>query len=227
MKLFAKCDHHGPYCTHPWYRYEEMTNVITHGAGVLLSIAATVLLIVQAARFGSARGVVGCAVFGTTLILTYFSSAIYHLVRDLRIKHRLRIFDHISIYLLIAGTYTPFTLVSLYGAWGWSLFGVIWGLAVVGIGFKLYSVDKLAWLSTLTYVLMGWVILVAIVPIVEALPAGALFWLVLGGLLYTGGVIFFLMETVPFAHTFWHLFVLAGSVCHFFAVLYYVAPLAN
>ncbi len=227
MQLFAKCDHHTPECLHHWRRIEENANALTHFIGACLGVAALIILVVQASRFGSARSVIGCAVFGMSLILTYASSACYHFVSDLTIKHHLRRVDHMSIYLLIAGSYTPFTLVSLYGPWGWSLFGTIWGLALFGFAFKAYSADKFEWLSTLTYVLMGWVALVAIVPIIENLPLPALMWLIGGGVLYTVGVFFFLLETVPFAHTVWHLFVLAGSMCHFFAVLFYVAPISN
>jgi hemolysin III len=227
MRLFAKCDHSTQDCTHRWHRIEEQANGLTHLLGALLGIVALVLLVVQASRFGSVRSVIGCAVFGASLIVTYTSSAAYHFVTNLTIKHHLRRVDHMSIYLLIAGSYTPFTLVSLYGPWGWSLFGVIWGLALIGFGFKLYSADKFEWISTLTYVLMGWAALVAIVPIIENLPLPALIWLIGGGVLYTVGVFFFLLETVPFAHTIWHLFVLGGSICHFFAVLFYVAPIAN
>ena len=227
MKLFSKCDHHTHACPHNWYRLEERANGLTHLIGALLSVVALVLLVVQAAEHGSARGVVGSAIFGASLILTYTSSAAYHFASNLTVKFHLRRIDHMSIYLLIAGSYTPFTLVSLYGAWGWSLFGVIWGLALIGFGFKIYSAEKFEWLSTLTYVLMGWAALVAIVPIVENLPLPALIWLISGGILYTVGVFFFLLETVPFGHTIWHLFVLGGSICHFFAVLFYVAPVVN
>ena len=226
MNLFAKCPHL-PGCAHPWHKREELWSSLTHFIGALLSIAALVLLVIKAAEHGSARSVVACAIFGASLILTYLSSAEYHFVSNLRTKHHFRTIDHISIYLLIAGTYTPFTLVSLYGPWGWSLFGVVWGLAIIGIAFKIYSVDKFAWLSTLTYVLMGWVALIAIVPIIHSVPPGALFWMLLGGVLYTAGVVFFLLETVPYAHTIWHLFVIAGSTCHFFAVFWYVAPVIN
>ena len=227
MKLFAKCDHHTKACSHHWHRYEEWANGVTHLTAALLSIAALVLLVIEAARFGSVRSVIGCAVFGTCLIILYSASAAYHFARDLNLKHNLKRVDHMSIYLLIAGSYTPFTLVSLYGPWGWSLFGTIWGLAVVGFGFKMYSPDKFEWISTLTYVLMGWVALVAIVPILENVPLHGLLWLISGGILYTLGVFFFLLETVPFAHTIWHLFVMAGGICHFFAVLFYVAPIVN
>lgn len=211
-------------CGHTWYRREELANTLTHALGFVVGIGAFVALMIQSDVHGSERNVVGCAVFGTSLLFTYLSSAIYHYVENLNIKHRLRYLDHISIYFLIAGTYTPFTLVTLDGPWGWTLFGVIWSFAAFGICFKIYTITELEWLSTLVYVLMGWTVLVAIVPIVENLPLHALFWLVGGGIFYTVGVLFFLLETLPFSHTIWHLFVMAGSICHFFAIYWYVAP---
>ncbi|MDO8953251.1 MAG: hemolysin III family protein [Gammaproteobacteria bacterium] len=223
MRVFVKCNHLHENCTHKWFRIEEVSNGITHFIGLLLSIVALVLLVVRSSELGSARTIVACSIFGVSLIFTYFSSTIYHLTVNSLLRKRYRMFDHISIYWLIAGSYTPFTLVSLQGAWGWSLFGVVIGLAVVGTIFKIVAVDKLEVLSTLTYVAMGWIIVVAVVPITDALPVHALLWLIAGGLLYTFGVIFFMMETVPFGHTIWHLFVLAAGFCHFWAVYWYVA----
>lgn len=224
MKLFAKCSHLSPDCPHWWYRHEEVANAISHVIGMLLGVAALVTLIVDACCWGTARNIIGVAIFGSSLTLTYGASALYHFTRDLALKRHLQRLDHICIYLLIAGTYTPFTLVPLHGIWGWSLFTVIWGLASLGILFKLWFFGKWEWLSTLTYVLMGWAVLIAIVPLLDHLPNMAVIWLISGGLAYTFGVFFFLMETVPFMHTVWHLFVLAGSICHYFAVLFYVAP---
>jgi hemolysin III len=220
MKLFQKCTHQHDDCTHEWYPKEELA--ITHFIGAGLGIAALVIMVTEASEYQSARAIVGVTIFGVSLLLTYLASAIFHVV-PVRMKKPFRTIDHMCIYLLIAGTYTPFTLVPLYGVWGWSLFGVMWGLAAVGIVLKIKFTDRLEWLSTLTYVLMGWMALIAIVPLVHNLPAMALVWLVLGGAAYTLGVFFFLLETVPFAHTMWHLFVLAGSICHFFAVLFYIA----
>lgn len=225
MKIFKKCAHNTPSCSHTWYRHEELANTITHFIGALLGIAALISLIVDASLYGSARGIVGVAIFGSSLVITYSASALYHLVREPRIKYHLRKLDHICIYLLIAGTYTPVTLVTLHGAWGWSLFGITWGLALLGICFKLLCFGKLEWVSTLAYVLMGWVVLVAISPIIQHLPMAGLIWLCLGGLFYTLGVFFFLMETVAFMHTVWHIFVLLGSLCHYCAILFYVAPI--
>ncbi|MDF2690883.1 MAG: hemolysin [Gammaproteobacteria bacterium] len=223
MKLFTKCNHLHDQCTHTWFRYEEIANGLTHFIGLLLSVAALVLLVIRSSEHGSARTIVACTVFGLSLTFTYFSSTLYHMTINNLLRKRFRMLDHISIYWLIAGSYTPFTLVTLQGPWGWSLFGVVISLAIAGTIFKLIAVDKLEILSVLAYVGMGWIILVAVVPIVEALPFDALLWLLAGGLLYTFGVLFFMMETVPFAHTIWHLFVLTAGFCHFWAVYWYVA----
>lgn len=223
MSLFAKCAHH-PACLHPWARTEEMTNILSHSVGFFLAIAALVCLIIQASLHGSALSVVCCVVFGTSLVIAYGASSIYHSANLIAPKRILKAIDHIAIYILIAGTYTPFMLVALGGAWGWSLFGVVWALAVAGTVFKLIFLERYETISTLIYVLMGWLALIAIVPILNQFSPHCLAWVLAGGILYTIGVVFFLMETVPFAHTIWHFFVLMGSTCHFFAVLWYVAP---
>jgi hemolysin III len=226
-KLFASCNHMGPECNHGWFRLEEYANGLTHLIGILLAIYGLVMLVLQASHTGSGRTIVACTLFGVSLIFTYVSSTLYHMAVNNVLRRYLRMLDHISIYWLIAGSYTPFTLVILQGAWGWSLFGVEVGLAVAGTIFKLIAHDRLEILSVLTYIAMGWIIIVAIVPIVNALPAQAIALLVGGGLLYTFGVLFYMMETVPFAHTIWHLFVLAAGVCHFLAVYWYVATVAG
>jgi hemolysin III len=228
-QLFAKCDHLNPGCTHTWVLQEERANVITHAIGMALSIAALVLLAVHAAEVGTALNIVSCVIYGVTLVLAYTSSTFYHSARKIGVKKVLRIIDHVCIYLLIAGTYTPFTLVPLAGPFGWTLFGIIWGLALAGSIFRCtFTSNKYEWLSTLIYVLMGWVvILIAIGPIVQALPIGCILWLLAGGLLYTAGVFFFLLETKPYCHTIWHFFVLFGSFCHFIAVYNYIAPMVT
>lgn len=203
---------------------EEIINSVTHGAGILLSIAALVLMVVFASLSGSAVHVVSCAIFGVTLILLYTASTLYHGIPYPRVKRILKIFDHCCIYLLIAGTYTPFLLVTLRGALGWTLFGVIWFLALLGVLFKLFFIHRFKIVSTIAYVLMGWIIILAIKPLMAALPAGGLIFLVAGGLAYSLGVIFYAWKKLPFNHAIWHLFVLAGSICHFFAVLFYVLP---
>ena len=203
---------------------EELANTLTHGLGLVLGIAGLVLLVVSASLRGGGRAVVSCSVYGASLVLLYAASTLYHSARSPRARRVFKIVDHSSIYLLVAGTYTPFLLVTLRGAWGWSLFGVVWGLAVAGIVFKTLFVHRFRLLSTLLYVGMGWVILIAIRPLLRALPAGGLAWLLAGGLCYTGGVAFYLWKRLPYGHAIWHLFVLAGSLCHFFGVLLYVVP---
>lgn len=204
---------------------EEIANSITHGVAAACSIAALVILVVFAALRGNAWHVVSCTIFGVTLILLYLASTIYHALPAGKAKLVFRILDHASIYLLIAGTYTPFTLVTLRGAWGWSLFGVVWALAVAGVVFQSLLIGRLPALSTSVYVLMGWVVVIAIRPLVHALPWGGLLWMLAGGLSYTLGVYFFVSKS-KFAHMVWHLFVIAGSLCHFFAVFFYVIPRA-
>jgi hemolysin III len=206
---------------------EETASGITHAAGLLGSIAAVSLLIVFASFSGDARCVVSICIYGTTLLLMYFASACYHFVRSPRTKRAMRIFDHATIYLLIAGTYTPVLLISMRGGWGWSMFGIIWGLAVAGIILKLFFVGRFELLSTITYVLMAWLALICLRPLIAAVPSGGVAWLFAGGLAYTSGVAFFLWDYLPFNHAIWHLFVLAGSVCHFLAVWLYVLPRAS
>lgn len=205
--------------------YEELANTITHAVGVALSIAGLVLLVVRAAMAGNAWQVVSFSIFGSSLILLYLASTLYHGFTSKRVKAVLRIFDHSAIYLLIAGTYTPFLLVTLRGPWGWSLFGVIWGLAVAGITFKIIFGPKYELVSTAFYLLMGWVVIIAIKPLLAALPTAGFIWLLGGGLAYSLGVIFFVWEKLPFNHAIWHGFVMTGSSLHFFAVLFYIAPL--
>ena len=203
---------------------EEIANAITHGIGLLLSIAGFVVLLVLAALRGTAWHIVACSIYGATLICLYAASTLYHAVISPRVKRALRIFDHSAIYLLISGTYTPFLLVSLRGPWGWSLFGVIWGLALAGVLFKFWFVERFAILSTAVYIAMGWLVVIAAKPVITHLPLTAIIWLLAGGLAYTGGVIFFAAKRIPYSHAIWHLFVLAGSICHYFAVLSTVIP---
>jgi hemolysin III len=202
---------------------EEIANSVTHGVAAALSVAALVLLVVFAALRGNVWHVVSCTVFGVTLILLYLASTLYHALPVGKAKEVFRILDHASIYLLIAGTYTPFTLVTLRGPWGWSLFGVIWTLAVAGVVFQSLLIGRLPALSTAVYVLMGWVVVIACRPLMHSLQWGGLLLLIAGGLAYTLGVYFFVSK-YKFAHMVWHLFVVAGSVFHFFAVLLYVIP---
>jgi hemolysin III len=203
---------------------EEVANTITHGIGLLLSIVGFVVLLVLAALRGTAWHIVACSIYGATLICLYTASTLYHAVISPRVKRALRIFDHSAIYLLIAGTYTPFLPVSLRGPWGWSLFGFIWGLALAGVLFKFWFVERFMILSTAVYIAMGWLVVIAAKPVITHVPFTALIWLLAGGLAYTGGVIFFAAKRIPCSHAIWHLFVLAGSICHYFAVLSTVIP---
>lgn len=197
---------------------EELLNVLTHGLGVILSLGAGAVLITLAAIFAGAREVVSVSIFVASLILLYTASTLYHAARHPDWKARLKVLDHCAIFLLIAGTYTPFTIAALKGGWGWSLFGTIWGLAVIGVVFKLFFTGRFHALSTATYVGMGWLVVVALVPLSQVLTPAALVWLVLGGVLYTSGTLFYHVDRIPYSHAIWHLFVLAGSICHFVAV---------
>jgi hemolysin III len=204
--------------------YEEIANSITHGIGFILSIIGLVVLIVLALLHGDVWRIVGCSVFGLALVVLYGASTLYHGLRSPRAKRVLKIVDHSAIYLLIAGTYTPFTLISLRGPWGWTLFGIVWSLSLIGIILKAFFVDRFKIASVLMYVGMGWVGLIALRPMIAAVPFASVLLLLVGGLLYTSGVIFFAWEKLPYNHTIWHVFVMAGSVCHFFAVMACLGP---
>lgn len=204
---------------------EELANALTHGTGLAASLAGLPILVLVAARSGGARQIVACSVFAATLVILYAASTLYHALPPSRAKQVLRVVDHSAIYLLIAGSYTPFTLGVLSGAWGWTLFGIVWGLAAAGILYKTLLGLRFPRLSTFWYVGMGWLAVVAIGPLTEALPAGGLAWLVAGGLCYTAGVPFYVRDRLRYRHAIWHLFVLAGSACHYAAVLgYATAP---
>ena len=206
------------------HHLEEMANSITHGLGILLSVAGLTLLAVFSALNGSALHVVACVVFGTSLVLLYTASTLYHSFRHPQLKKVFKIIDHSCIYILIAGTYTPFLLITLSGPLGWTLFGIIWFLTVSGIALKIFFVFRFKIISTLAYVLMGWIIIFAIKPLSQTLPPAGIVWLVAGGLSYSFGVIFYAWRRLPFSHGVWHLFVIGGSICHFFAVLFHVIP---
>ena len=191
--------------------------MLTHGAGILASAVGTAVLVGLAVGAGSAA-VVGASVFGGSLILLYTASTLYHATRRPTTKVRLKVLDHCAIYVLIAGTYTPFTLVGLRGAWGWSMFGVIWGLAAAGVVFKLFWTGRFPKVSTALYIAMGWLIVIAAVPTMRALSPPTLAWLFAGGVAYTSGTFFYHNRRIPYAHAIWHVFVLAGSVSHGIAV---------
>lgn len=205
---------------------EEIANSVTHGIGLLLAIAGLAVLSGFSSRYGNAWHMVSCAVFATTLILQYTFSTLYHSIQLPRAKSVMRILDHSAIFLLIAGTYTPFMLVNLRGAWGWTLFSVVWSLALLGILFQASLLRRWQGISLAIYIGMGWVVVVAIKPMLAAVAPGGLVLLLLGGLAYTIGVAFYLWKRLPYHHAIWHGFVLTGSILHFFAVLFYVIPLA-
>lgn len=199
---------------------EEIFNSITHGIGTLLSIAALVLLVIFAAIKGNVWHVVSFSVFGTTLILLYLSSTLYHSFTKIKIKNLFARFDHAAIFLLIAGTYTPFLLTALRGALGWTLFGIIWSVAIAGIVIRSIYLTKFRKLMVGLYLAMGWMFVVAIGPMMKNLPGISIIFLFLGGLMYSLGVIFYVWRNLKYGHGIWHLFVLAGSIMHFFSVIY-------
>ncbi len=203
---------------------EEIANAITHGLGVGLSIAALVLLIVVAATKGNGWHLASAIVYGTTLLLLYLGSTLYHSIPGEKARHVLKIIDHSAIYLLIAGTYTPFTLVTLRDSGGWWLFGIVWSLAAVGISLEAFWVYRPKWVSAVVYLGMGWLVVTAMHPLMANLAAPGFWLLVAGGLAYTLGTVFYVLKKIPYMHAVWHLFVLGGSVCHFLAVMLFVLP---
>ena len=206
---------------------EERINALTHGIGTALAVTGLVLLIVFAVMYGDIWHVVSFSIYGSTLVLMYLVSTLYHALRNRKAKDILKVLDHSAIYLLIAGTYTPFTLITLHGRLGWTLFGVVWGLAAAGIVFKIFFVKRFRILSTILYLLMGWLVISVVKPLVAGIPGPGLAWLVAGGLMYSSGTVFYIRKKKAFNHAIWHVFVMAGSVCHFLAVLLYVLPLKS
>jgi len=212
----AQIEHHS--------RTEEVANSIIHGIGAGLAIAALTILVTFAGIGGDTWRVVSFSIYGTTLVLLYLSSTFYHGLRSVKLKYLFRIFDHATIYLLIAGTYTPFMLVTLRGGWGWSLFGITWAFAVLGVCITTLFMDRFKFINVLSYVGMGWLIVLALKPLLQALPIGGIIWIGAGGIAYTFGILFYASKKIPYNHAIWHLFVLGGSTCHFFAMLLYVLP---
>ncbi|WP_100404850.1 PAQR family membrane homeostasis protein TrhA [Bacillus solitudinis] len=210
--------------THTFSKSEEIANAITHGVGAILSIAALVLLIVFSSIYGNALHVISFTIFGVTMLTLYVSSTMLHSLPAGKVKNLFEILDHASIYLFIAGTYTPIMLIVVQGKLGWTLFGVIWGLALIGIIFKAYFVKRFLFMSTIFYIIMGWLVIFAIKPIIEALSTVGITFLVAGGLCYTIGTVFYVWRGFKFHHAVWHLFVLAGSTCHFFLVFWHLLP---
>jgi len=201
---------------------EEIANSITHGVGIGLSIAALVILVVLASKRGDAWRIVSFSIYGATLILLYLSSTLYHSFVNPKIKNIFRILDHSTIYLLIAGSYTPVTLTFMRGAWGWALFGIVWGIALGGITVTILLLDKLKALLVLSYVAMGLVIIIAFKPMIQMVPKGMIIWLFIGGSCYILGIVFYLWKKLPYHHPIWHLFVLGGSISHFLGILFYL-----
>ena len=203
----------------PRQQREERASALTHGVGATAALVAGVVLVTLAALHGDGWQLASAIVFSISLVLLYLASTLYHSFQQPVIKRRLKVFDHCAIYLLIAGTYTPFTLVGLRGTVGWSLFAAIWTLALAGVVFKLFFTGRFRKLSTVIYVAMGWLVLVAIKPVLGALDSWTFGWLVAGGVFYTLGTVFYHRDSIPYAHAIWHVFCIAGSVCHYLAVM--------
>lgn len=203
---------------------EEIANSVTSGVGAALSLAGLIVLVIFAALDGTVWHVVGVSVFGASLVLSHLASTLYHAIAPPRAKRVLQLFDHLAIYILIAGTYTPFMLVNLRGTWGWWLLGLVWLLALLGLVLKFTPLDRVRGLSTGFYVAMGWAAVMAVKPLFEHVAPGGLVLLLAGGLVYTLGVVFFAWHSMPYNHMIWHLFIIIGGMLHFFAVLLYVIP---
>ena len=204
---------------------EEKINAITHGIGTFFAVIALVLLILQAYFSGGRWQMIAAIVYGVSLVLLYLASTLYHSFSRQHVKSVLKVFDHAAIYILIAGNYTPFTLIPLHGKFGWSIFALVWGLALVGIIFKIFFVKRFKYFSTICYLLMGWMAVLMVKPLLAVLPAAAIYWLVAGGILYTIGTVFYLDKQIPYNHAVWHLFVIGGSVSHFISIFKYVMPI--
>jgi hemolysin III len=202
---------------------EEIANSISHGLGLVLALIALPILVLSAIRIGSTNYMIGAVVFGATMILLYLASTLYHSISHEAAKRICRLFDHSAIFLLIAGTYTPFTLGVLRGAWGWTLLAIIWSLAIAGIVIKALPHTRHSWISMVLYLVMGWLAIVAIKPILQLVPVPGIVLILAGGFAYTGGLVFFAAHRLRYNHFIWHLFVIAGTTCHFFAVLWYAA----
>ena len=199
---------------------EEIFNSVSHGAGGMLAIAGTVVLIVIAALYSNAWGVVSSAIYGASMIILYTMSTLYHAITNKKAKSFFRIMDHNTIFILIAGTYTPYTLVPLRGSVGWTLFGIIWGAAIIGIVFNSISLEKAKKLSLVCYVAMGWAIIFAIKPMIASVTKTSLVFLLIGGIFYTAGIVFYAVKKIRYFHSVWHLFTVGGTVFHYFSILF-------
>ena len=203
--------------------YQEKANTVTHGIGTLLSIIGFIILLFMAVTKGNIWQIISFSIYGSTLVILYLMSTLYHGLSDTRIKKIFQVFDHSAIYLLIAGSYTPITLISLHDSWGWTLFGLVWGIALMGILMKIFLFQKTQVISVVLYIIMGLMIISATKPLLEAVSIKMIIWIVAGGLFYLLGVFFFLAPQIRYHHTIWHLFVLGGSISHFFGILFYLA----
>jgi hemolysin III len=202
---------------------EEFLNTITHGLGLGLAIVALIVLSLRGYKSSEIAYLIGSVIFGLSLILLYFASTVYHALPRGKLKNALHVMDHVSIYLLIAGTYTPFTLVVLPGSWGWTVFAIVWGAALAGIILKLFWFNRFRYFSLILYAVMGWMIVIAIKPLIENINQTSLLFLAAGGFFYTVGIAFYVWKRLPYSHPVWHVFVLGGSISHFFAV-YFMLP---
>lgn len=212
--------------THTYTKGEEIANAITHGIGVLLAVPSLVFLVIYSHKHGTLLNISSAVIYGFTMLLLYLCSTLLHSFPEGRMKNIFEICDHSSIYLFIAGTYTPFLFLVVKGTLGWVLFGVIWGIAVLGIVFKVFFTKRFLVLSTIIYIVMGWLIVIAWKPLVTTLSPAGIHLLVWGGIIYTIGTIFYVWRSFPFHHAIWHIFVLAGTILHFFAILLFVLPLS-
>lgn len=209
-----------PSWQNPFYTVqEEIANSVTHGVGTGMAVAGLATLIVLAVIFGDTRRIVGFSIYGGSLILLYLASTLYHSIQNAKAKKILRVFDHASIYVLIAGTYTPFLIISIQGTLGWTVLAIVWALAIVGVAWKIFFIGKFEIIATIAYVLMGWMCVVLFKEMLAKVPPAGLIMLVTGGIVYTAGVIFYAWERIPYNHAIWHLFVLGGSICHYFAIV--------
>jgi hemolysin III len=202
---------------------EEIANGITHGIGAALAVAGMVVLVVSAALYGDAWRVVSFSIYGASLVILYLVSTLYHSFTNPQVKRLFQLLDHCSIYLLIAGTYTPLTLTVLRGPWGWTLFGLIWGMAILGIVLKICCIGRFKGFSIVLYIAMGWLVVIALKPLFTLVDHGMIMWLVIGGLSYTLGVIFYSAKRMPYHHPIWHLFVLGGSICQYLGILFHLS----
>jgi hemolysin III len=203
---------------------EELANCLTHGFGLVMSIAGLVVLIVLASIRGTAIHIVCCCIYGLSLVTLYAASTVYHGCRRPERKHFYRTLDHAAIFLLIAGTYTPFTLINLWSNWGKLLFGAVWAIAILGMIFKVFFTGRYEIVSTILYIVTGWLAIFAVKPILTEIPSGGIVWILAGGFFYTMGVVFYASKRVPYNHAIWHIMALTGSICHYVAVMRYVLP---